>query len=307
MPSPAADPCGPSAERTTAAVVVTHEGAGERLDRCLAALTAAGGIGSVVVVDNSGSSRPVEAGPGVANVSTGNDGYGAAANVAFAQRAMASSDFVALLNDDVVVTHGWLGPLVVELDRDPLVGAVQPKLLVAAPDASGSAVVNSLGVEIDRFGAGVDIGFGAVDDPTDDDARDVRVVTGGAVLFRRSFLDDLGGFDPRYFLYYEDVDLCLRGEERGWRFRCAPASVVFHEMSATTSGLGRLRARLQERNRLVASARFAPPATVVRALWLSVRRLRHRPRRAHLAGTLAGLARIPIAVWERGRARRTAP
>ena len=286
-----------------AAVVVTHEGPGDRLDRCLDALVAGGGLDAIVVVDNSGSTRPHLDGPCVTTLRTDNDGYGAAADAAFSHPVVRSADHVALVNDDVVVTEGWLGPLVDELERDPRVGAVQPKLLIAPSDPSGPAVVNSLGVEIDRFGAGVDVGHGLADDPADTAARDVRAVTAGAVLFRRSFLDDLDGFDHRYFLYYEDVDLCLRGSERGWRFRCAPASVVMHEMSATTSGLGDERVRLLERNRLVTAARFASPTTQARALSLSLRRLRHRPRRAHLAGAVAGVARMPTAWRERRRAR----
>ena len=48
---------------------------------------------------------------------------------------------------------------------------------------------------------------------------DVQAWCGGAVLLRASYLADVGGFDERLFLYYEDVDLSMRGTERGWRYR----------------------------------------------------------------------------------------
>ena len=64
-----------------------------------------------------------------------------------------------------------------------------------------------------------ELGFGEPDGPEWKEPREIDAFTGGAVLFRRTFLEDLGGFDERYFLYYEDVDLALRGAERGWCYR----------------------------------------------------------------------------------------
>ncbi len=108
-------------------------------------------------------------------------------------------------------------------------GAVQPALV--GPD---SDVVVSLGVELDRYGAGSDIGDGGPL-PTDRTVRDVDVFTGGAVLFDAAFLDTTGGFDERYFLYYEDVDLALRGGSLGWRYRVAPESTVEHRRGTSTA------------------------------------------------------------------------
>ena len=69
---------------------------------------------------------------------------------------------VMMLNDDVVVEHGWLAPLVSEL-ADERVGAVQPKLLFDGDPPT----INSLGVALGRDGAGTDIGMHEPDDPTD--------------------------------------------------------------------------------------------------------------------------------------------
>ena len=51
---------------------------------------------------------------------------------------------------------------------------------------------------------------------------------GGAVLLRRRYLDDVGLFDERFFLYYEDTDLSWRGRLRGWRYVYVPGAVVRH-------------------------------------------------------------------------------
>src|SRR5690606_11114794 len=106
----------------------------------------------------------------------------------------------------------------------------------------------------------------------------IELFTGGAVLFTTGFLADTGGFDERYFLYYEDVDLARRGAARGWQYRLAADSVVEHVRGMSAGGNPARTLLLQERNRLWAAFRFADPATIARALWLSVRRLRHHPR-----------------------------
>lgn len=286
-----------------AVVVVTHEGAGAMVRRCVESVYAAREQPvAIVVVDNSNGPMvsPSEYGSGVTDVvRTTNRGFGAAANSgAHAVRSVHRSVAIALLNDDIEVDREWLGGLVDALDGDERLGAVQPVLL-----RHGTDRINSLGVRLDRFGAGSDIGL---DEPLESlgSAMPIDMFTGGAVLFRPEFLADLGGFDERYFLYYEDVDLALRGRERGWRYLCETASRVHHLGGATTAGLGDGLVRIQERNRLWCAARFASPGVVCRATWLSIRRLRHQPRSAHLRALAEGCAGMPGALIRRARARR---
>lgn len=287
-----------------AIVVVTNRGADAVIRSCLESLVAAGGPPiEVVVVDNSTGPRvsPDGYGPGVVDVvRVDNRGFGAAANAGFVRvlDGGASAVPVALLNDDIEVDPGWLQPLLDALDSDPRLGAVQPALL-----RHGGERINSLGVRLDRFAAGSDI---AIDQPVGSlgGPSPIEVFTGGAVLFRAAFLLDTGGFDERYFLYYEDVDLALRGAERGWSYRCETASTVRHHGGSTTGTMGDRLVVYQGRNRLWAAARFSPPMTCLRAVWLSVRRLRHEPRRAHARGLASGLAGMPAALLRRLRARR---
>ena len=123
-------------------------------------------------------------------------------------------------------------------------------------------------------------------------------------MFRPEFLDETGGFDERYFLYYEDVDLALRGAELGWTYRCEVSSIVSHHGGATTADLGDDLVRYQERNRLLAATRFAPPPTIARAFWLSLRKLRHVRQGAHARALGGGLAGAPGALVRRIAARR---
>lgn len=277
-------------------VVVTYSAAPADLDTALESVRTAGGADHLVVVDTGGTASPTD--PTVEVIRMPNHGYGAALNCGAARARELGADAVAFLNDDVVVRPGWLTPLRAELLGE--VGAVQPKLLLAGTEPP---LVNSLGVQLDRFGAGTDIGDGEPDRP-DLTARDIELFTGGAVLCSMAFLDAVGGFDERYFLYYEDVDLARRGAELGWRYRCAPTSVVEHTRSVATSAMPERTRFLQERNRIWCAVRFADPGTIARAVGLSVRRMRHRPRRVHLRALGAALAGAPTRLAERRRAVR---
>jgi N-acetylglucosaminyl-diphospho-decaprenol L-rhamnosyltransferase len=262
------------------------------LDRCVDALRAGGGIDHIVVVDTGGTAAV--SGDGIELIRMENRGYGAAANVGFAAAIARHSSTgpidIALLNDDVTVRPGWLAPLVAELHAvsphaspHARIGAAQPKLIFA-----GTSTVNSLGVQIGPDGAGTDIGLGDADAPGVEPS-DLQIFSGGAVLFSCAFLRATGGFDERYVLYYEDVDLALRGRELGWSYRLVPSSVVEHVGSLSTASAPARTRFLQERNRLLASFRFADPRTQRAALWLSIRRLRHRPRGTHARALVSAL------------------
>lgn len=289
-------------------VIVTHAGVGEMLRRCVQSVDDGGGVDHIVVVDNSGVVGAEDLDEWAIDqvLRVDNHGFGAAANVGFRSviEQLGSDCAVGLLNDDVTVTSGWIEPLIGLLARDEQVGAVQPKLLVAETEPP---LVNSVGVQLDAAGAGTDIGYREADGPAWSTAGPIDIFSGGAVLFRASFIDDLDGFDERYFLYYEDVDLALRGAERGWTFACEPLSVVHHAVSASTMSLGDDLRRLQDRNRLWTAFRFGSQRSIAAAVWLSVRRLRHAPLRMHWKALAAGLSGAPRRLGERRHAARRLP
>jgi N-acetylglucosaminyl-diphospho-decaprenol L-rhamnosyltransferase len=286
-----------------AAVVVTYSAPAEMLDRCVRALLAEGGLDRVVVVDTGGAatisddiSDDISDGvsAAVTVITMPNRGYGAAANRGFAESDDASC--LILLNDDVVVQPGWLAPLVTAL-ADDRVGAAQPMLVGADHE-----VVTSLGVELDRYGAGSDVGDGEPV-PVDRAMRPVELFNAGTVAFDPAFLAATGGFDERLFLYYEDVDLARRGRALGWEYRLVPTSVVEHRRGTSSSERADLTLFHQERNRLWTAARFGSAATFARALSLSIRRLRHPPSGVHRRALVAGLAGVPQRLIERLRRR----
>ena len=287
-----------------AAVIVTFRPPEGMLARAVDSVLEGGGVDLVVVVDNGNLATRVlgtrlqrtEGCRVEVLQSPENLGFGAGANVGFRRCLAAGASFVALLNDDVHVDPDWTVPLMAAMQANPRLGAVQPKLLFAD---SHPPRVNSVGVSLDRFGAGNDIGIDELDGPSFVDAADIEMFTGGAVLFRCEFLDDTKMFDEHWFLYYEDVDLALRGARLGWRYRCEPSSVVWHHGSASAVSLGARTRFLQERNRLWALARHGSLRSMCRGLLLSVRRLRHAPREAHAKALFSGVAGMPREWWHR--------
>lgn len=189
-------------------------------------------------------------------------------------------------------------------------------------------VINNVGsaLYLDAFAG--DRGFLEADRGQYDHPAEVFAWCGGAVLLDRRYLDEVGLFDDRLFLYYEDTELSWRGRRLGWRYVYEPTAVVRHRHAAS-SGVGSLVFRYHtERNRLLVAARHAPArlavrvgagelrrlaGTLVRHLVLRPLRLR-LPVRAEVAfrlrvarGYLALLPAMLTARWQRGaRVRRRA-
>ena len=157
--------------------------------------------------------------------------------------------------------------VVLTSDGDTLRATVadEPRWYPAPTSGPPFDVINSTGTEMTRDGHGIDRGYLEEDRGQYDTDTDMFGWYGGAVLLRTSYLDDIGPLDERLFLYYEDLELSLRGREAGWRYRYVPASVVRHRHAATSSRRWRDAAFYTERNRLLVLARHAGGATATKA------------------------------------------
>ena len=140
-----------------------------------------------------------------------------------------SSRYVVSLNNDTEPDPGWLAALVSAAERDPTVGMCASKMLFA--DRPG--MINSTGICVDRAGIAWDRRGGEADDGREIEPVEVFGPCGGAALYRRAMLEEIGMFDERFFAYLEDVDIAWRGRQAGWRCLCVPAARVLHRHSAT--------------------------------------------------------------------------
>lgn len=84
-------------------------------------------------------------------------------------------------------------------------------------------------------------------------------ITGCLVCFDKSVFDQVGPWDEKYFLYYEDADFCERSRRKGLRLLYDPKIILWHKVSQSTGGSGSaLHKKYQEKNRLVFGLKYAP-------------------------------------------------
>lgn len=95
--------------------------------------------------------------------------------------------------------------------------------------------------------------------------EDVQAWTGGGVLLRAEYLADVGCFDDSFFLYYEDVDLSLRGRRRGWTYRYVHDAVMWHHHSASSTEGSTFFRFHNERSRLLMIAKNTDLATTAKS------------------------------------------
>jgi GT2 family glycosyltransferase len=152
-----------------------------------------------------------------------NYGFAVANNVALKK---VETEYVALLNNDVVAHPDWLNSLVAALDAHPEAGSATSKFLYYdRPD-----VIDRAGDGYSVAGAGVLRGRGRPG-MRYDRKEWVFGACGGASIYRTRMFKDIGYFDPNFFIIYEDVDISFRAQLMGYRCLYVPEAVVYHRAS----------------------------------------------------------------------------
>lgn len=181
-----------------------------------------------------------------------NIGFAAAVNQGM---GLARGIYLAVLNDDAFPEPGWLAALVEALESGADIGACASLMVFE----HRPHVVQSAGIAIDRAAIAWDRWRGR----RVEDAQvggEVFGASAGAALYRRAMLEQLGGFDERFFAYLEDVDLAWRAGLAGWRSVYVPGAVVRHVVSATLGERSALKQWLLGRNKIWVVAKNAPAA-----------------------------------------------
>lgn len=219
------------------AVIIVNRNGQDALVRCLESLreSARGKDWEVVIADNASD----DGSPDVASrnfpefrlIRTGgNLGFARANNMAWKQTR---APFVLFLNPDAAVHPGSLELLLEGMKRNPEAGAAGPLLV-----REGDKPQVSFGGHVNFFRELLQKSFlnpyykqrlKSLRRP-----REVTWASGASLLVRRKALEQAAGFDERFFLYFEDIDLCLRLAGLGWKVLFLPQARVFHEGGAAT-------------------------------------------------------------------------
>lgn len=254
-PVPPAAPTWPASDSPlpTVSIVILNYNGGEHYQSCLESLRHLDYPAErfeVLVIDHAsvdGSAAAIRAAfPEVRLVEAGvNLGFAAGCN--FGARA-SNAEFTAFLNNDARVEPGWLRALVDSVDRESGTVCTAAKIL----DWEGREVDFVEGhLVFHGFARQTHwrerVGPGSFQEP-----RPLLFACGGAMLVDRLVFLDLGGFDERFWMFFEDVDLGWRLWIAGYRVAFAPGAVTYHRHHGTAGGMSEVRRNfLYERNALM--------------------------------------------------------
>lgn len=219
----------------TAVIILNYNNSRDTLE-CLSSLQRSSGDLILVVVDNASSQLDIErirARPEVVLLqNTENLGFGRGNNVGL-KWAMENCDakYLFIINNDATVNTDTIARLEAFLDNNSNIGGVVPKIVFAEePDKIWYG-----GGEVDwKRGGGKVWGFRKhVEFDRSNITSRVNFASGCAIMFRREVLKHVGGFDPRYFMYEEDVDLSLRFAAVDRWITYIPDAIVYHKVQGT--------------------------------------------------------------------------
>ena len=165
-----------------------------------------------------------------------------------------AAEFVAILNNDTELAPDCLGQLVAALKADPQLGMAASKMKLT----DRRDMIESAGIVIDRAGIPWGLASGALDRGSETQPAAVFGACGGAALYRRSMLLEIGLFDEVLFVYFEDADMAWRGQWAGWQCVYVPTAVVYHAHSATIKEGSPFKTRLLGRNKVWLIAKNYP-------------------------------------------------
>ena len=229
-----------------------------------------------------------------------NEGYAKAANLA---ANLSSSEFLVILNPDIRLDPEFLSELLKVAERDSRIAAVASKMLLYEEPE----LLNGVGGAMNTLGYTWDRGMLEPDAGQYDESTEVPFACGGAALFRRSELVEAGGFDPRFWMYHEDVDLCWRLWLFGYRVVTAPRAVAYHHFSQATRDSISLdwREIIGERNLIRSLIKNYELSHLLPALWQIARlpQLKGR-KRAQRKNFLWNLLLLPDTLAFRARVQR---
>jgi GT2 family glycosyltransferase len=206
--------------------------------------------------------------PSVRSLELGkNHGFAEGYNLALAR---IEAPFYVLLNSDVEVSEGWLEPMYRALKQNPETGACGPKILSwhrrEVFEHAGAA-----GGFLDKYGYPFCQGriFNVLEEDKGqyDADRDVFWASGACLMIRSDLYREAGGLDPFFFAHMEEIDLCWRIKNMGYRVRYCHESSVFHVGGGTLPKNDRKKTYLNFRNNIILLYKNLPKSRLFRVLF----------------------------------------
>ena len=191
-----------------------------------------------VIVDNHSSDDSISTFKQFPHITTlvnkSNLGYAEGNNVGIKFAMRHNADIILLLNNDVLVTPNILIRLLSVINSDEKIGIVGPMTYYTDKK---KIIADAGGIIMKHRYFGVNRGQKEKDKGQFDKISEVDFISGSAMLIKSSVFKKIGLLDGRFFLYYEDADLCFRAKKAGFKSVFVPETVIYHTFGAT-SGIG---------------------------------------------------------------------
>ncbi|MFQ5910587.1 MAG: glycosyltransferase family 2 protein [Thermoplasmata archaeon] len=252
-------------------VIIPHFGSYTLLRNCLDSLQFTSVENIIVVEDGCYDPTIQEDYPDVQfeRLKT-NSGFAVACNHGLER---VQTPFVAILNNDVQVTPKWHLPILEVLESHPDIAVCQPKIKSAQNpqlfDYAGGG-----GGFLDQYGYPFCRGriFDVIENDRGqyDNPCDIFWASGAAFVARTEDVRRAGGFDPIFFAYMEEIDLCWRLQALGKRIVFVPESEVYHEGSASWASMPLRKAYLLHRNNLLLLLKNYSRRDLLAILWTRI-------------------------------------
>lgn len=198
-----------------------------------------------------------------------NLGFAGGHNAAIKYALENGADYVLILNNDTYADKNFLEELLKVAETDNKIGILVPKIYFApgfefhksrySEKERGKVFWYAGGIMNWANVIGQHRGVDMTDKGQFDKTAEVELATGCCMLIKKEIFDKVGMFDDKYFLYYEDADLCMRAKKDGFKIMFVPKSIIWHKNAGSVGGSGSV---LQDyyitRNRLLFGLRYAP-------------------------------------------------
>lgn len=245
------------------AVVILNWNGEALLEKFLPSVTEFSKEADVYVADNASTDGSIaflkKNYPGIGIVqNSSNGGYAKGYNDALPH---IEADIYCLLNSDVEVTKDWLAPIIKEFNDNPLTSIVQPKIL-DYKNKTQFEYAGAAGGYIDKFGypfcRGRIFNELEADNGQYNDVREIFWATGACLFIKADVFRELKGFDPDYFAHQEEIDLCWRAKNKGYKVYYVGESEVYHLGGSTLSSMNPKKTFLNFRNSLFSLVKNLP-------------------------------------------------
>lgn len=195
-----------------------------------------------------------------------NYGFAKGYNVALQE---VNAEYYILLNSDAEVTESWLDYLIRFMSANPSIGAAQPKIK-DRNKKNDFEYAGAAGGFIDKWGYPFCRGRIFNDLETDvgqyDDAKEVFWATGACMAIKSNVFKEAGKFDDDFFAHMEEIDLCWRIKNLGYKIYCVPQSVVYHVGGGTLNKYSPGKTYLNFRNNLMMMIKNLPSKKLFRTI-----------------------------------------